>query len=86
MSKQTLEWIVGKIALDDSFRECLLAAPDPTLADYDLLESEKTWLKAIDLETMEAIANILALRLGKHNPIYRGSNPNLNPNGGKNVA
>lgn len=86
MSKQTLEWIVGKIALDDSFREDLLAAPDPTLAEYDLLESEMIWLKAIDLETMEAIANILALRLGKHNPNYWGSNSNKNPNGGKNVA
>jgi hypothetical protein len=60
MSKQALEWIVGKIVLDASFREALLAAPDPALAGFDLFESEKAWIKAIDLETMEALAHTLA--------------------------
>jgi len=84
MSKQTLEWIVGKIALDASFREALLAAPDSTLAGYDLLESEKTWLKHIDLETMEAMAHTLSLCPGKLCPQTRGSFSKSIPNGGKN--
>lgn len=83
MSTQTLEWIVGKIALDASFREDLLAAPDPTLAGYDLLESEKAWLKRIDLETMEALAHTLAFCLGKLCPTSRGSYSKPGPNGGK---
>lgn len=84
MSKQTLERIVGKIVLDASFREALLAAPDPTLAGYDLLKSEKTWLKAIDLETMEALAHTLVLRSGKLCPALRGSFSKPVLNGGKN--
>ncbi len=83
MSKQTVEWIVGKIALDASFREGLLATPDPTLAGYDLLESEKTWLKHIDLETMEALAHTLSLCPGKLSPASRGSFSKPVRNGGE---
>ncbi len=82
MSKQALESIVGKIALDASFREALLAAPDPTLAAFELLESEKNWLKHIDLETMEALTHSLALCMGNLCPQSRGSISNSILNGG----
>jgi len=84
MSKQTLECVIGKIVLDASFREALLAAPDPILAGYDLLESEKTWLKTIDLETMEALSLTLAHCLGKFCSQSQGSKSRSISNGGKN--
>ncbi len=83
MSKQTVERLVGKIVLDASFREALLAAPDPTLAGFELLESEKTWLKHIDHETMEALAYTLSLCPGKLSPASRVSYSKPVPNGGK---
>ena len=82
MSTQALEWVVGKIALDASFREALLAVPESTLAGYELLESEKTWLKTIDLETMEALAHTLALCLSKLCTQSRRSISKSGSNGG----
>jgi len=71
VSQQAQEWITGKIVLDAGFREALIADPDQTLSGFDLLESEKAWLKRIDLETMEALAQILALRMGQIRPANR---------------
>jgi hypothetical protein len=68
MSKQAVEWVIGKIVLDASFRETLIADPDQTLSCFDLNEIEKTYLKRIDLETMDSLAQTLALRVGKFNP------------------
>ena len=68
MSKQTVEWVTGKIGLDAGFRDALIADPDQALSGLDLNESEKAWLKHIDFETMEALAQILASRVGKINP------------------
>ena len=65
MSKPAVEWITGKIVLDASFREALIADPDQTLAYFDLSESEKAWLKRVDFETMEALAQALLPCMGK---------------------
>ena len=73
MSKQAVEWIIGKIVLDASFRDALIAAPEQTTSCFDLLESEAAWLKHIDLETMDTLAQTLALRLGKIYPESPGS-------------
>lgn len=63
MSQESFEAIIGKLLLDASFREALLAAPEQTLASFDLTEEEKTNLKRLDSETLEILAHTLAARL-----------------------
>lgn len=65
MSKQAVEAVIGKIALDAAFREALLANPDQALAGFDLTETDKANLKAIDAETMDALANTLSRRVNR---------------------
>jgi hypothetical protein len=65
MSKQAVESVIGKIALDAEFRKVLLANPDQALAGFDLSGTEKAHLKAIDAETMDALANTLCQRVNK---------------------
>ena len=74
MSQQAIDYITGKIVLDASFREALMADPDQTLSGFDLSESEKAWLKRIDYETMETLAQTLALCEAKINPTNRSRN------------
>ena len=71
MSKQIFECIIGKIVLDASFGEALISDPDLVLSNFDLSESEKAWLKRIDYETMETLAQTLALCISKINPVNR---------------
>lgn len=59
LSEQAVEWVTGKIVLDANFREALIADPDQALSGFDLNESEKAWLKRVDFETMEALAQAL---------------------------
>lgn len=63
MSIQAVEWVTGKIVLDATFRDALLADPDRTLAEFELTESEIAWIKYIDFETMDSMAKMISLRL-----------------------
>ncbi|HOZ37850.1 MAG TPA: Os1348 family NHLP clan protein [Anaerolineaceae bacterium] len=63
MSIRAVEWVTGKIVLDSSFRDELIAYPDQALSGFELSESEIAWLKHIDFETMESLANIMALSI-----------------------
>ena len=63
MSIQAVEWVTGKIVLDASFRDLLMADPDQALAGFELSEKEIARLKHIDFETMESLANIMTLCL-----------------------
>jgi hypothetical protein len=65
MSREAVEWIIGKIVLDASFRDALIADPDQTVSGYDLSENEKAYLKHVDIETMEALAHTLSLCTGR---------------------
>jgi len=71
VSQRAIDYITGKIVLDASFREALMADPDRVLSGFDLSESEKAWLKRIDYETMETLAQTLALCISKINPVNR---------------
>ena len=71
LSQESVEWITGKIVLDARFREALLAAPDQTLSGFELTEREKAGLRCLDSETMEALAQTLAIRLSKIRPASR---------------
>lgn len=63
MSRAAVEQITGKIVLDAGFRASLLATPEQTLSAFELSEREKAGLKCLDSETMEALAQTLAVRL-----------------------
>lgn len=77
MSQESFEAIIGKFMLEASFREALLAAPDQTLAAFDLTEGEKGSLKRLDCETLEAQAHTLAVRLGQIRRTARGASFDL---------
>lgn len=72
LSRESVEWVMGKIVLDARFRERLLAEPEQALAAFDLTRREKAGLGSLDSETMEAVAKTLAVRLSKTNPATRG--------------
>lgn len=74
MSKQAVDYITGMIVLDVSFREALMADPDQALSGFDLSEREKAWLKRIDYETMETLAQTLALCRSMNSPANRSNN------------
>ena len=59
MSKVMMESVIGKAILETDFREALLANPDQALAGFDLTLAEKTRLKRMDSETLEALARAL---------------------------
>lgn len=73
MSQESVELITGKIVLSAGFRASLLAAPDQTLSAFDLTEREKAGLKCLDSETMEALAQTLAVRLSQIRFASRGT-------------
>jgi hypothetical protein len=73
LSQGSVEAVIGKLMLDDGFRESLLAAPDQALAGFELTEIEKTTLKCLDSETLEALAHTLAVRLEQIRRAFRGS-------------
>jgi hypothetical protein len=66
--EHALDTIAGRILLDARFREALIADPDRALSGLGLSECEKAWLKRIDYETVEALAQMLALHLGQIGP------------------
>ena len=72
MLQASFEAIIGKLMLEANFREALLAAPDQTLAGFDLTEEEKTSLKGLDSETLEVLAHTLAARLEQVRRASRG--------------
>jgi hypothetical protein len=65
MSREAVEAIIGKAVLDSEFRKALFTSPDEALAGYDLTEQEMAGLKAIDAESIEALAGSLDERISK---------------------
>ena len=61
MSKEIMECVIGKAVLEAEFRDALLANPDQALAAFDLSEAEKSSLKRMDSETLEALARALSV-------------------------
>ena len=65
MSKEAVQAIIGKAVSDSKFREDLFANPDRALSGHDLTDAEKSALKSIDSESMEALAGGLDERISK---------------------
>ena len=64
MSKETVETVISKAILDAEFRLLLFEHPDQALDVFGLTPTEKTKLKSVDSETLDALANTLNQRLG----------------------
>ncbi|MBN2148291.1 MAG: Franean1_4349 family RiPP [Anaerolineales bacterium] len=56
MSKEAVEFAIGKALLDAAFRAALLADPEKALAGMDLTQAEKAALKRLDGETLDSLA------------------------------
>lgn len=65
MSKEAFEAVIGKVLLDAEFCSTLLADPDRALAGFELTEEEKSVLKSIDYESIDAMSHILRPRIRK---------------------
>ncbi len=62
MSQKTIEQVVGKIILNTEFRDALLSNPEQALAGFNLTEQEKNYLKRMDAETLDQLADMLVKR------------------------
>ncbi|MCB0231105.1 MAG: Franean1_4349 family RiPP, partial [Anaerolineae bacterium] len=56
MTRRAVENIIGRAALDETFRYALFADPDATLAGFALTRAEIHAVKAIDAESLEYFA------------------------------
>lgn len=73
MSQQALEAILGRCMLDVDYRALLFADPDQALAGYELSREERAALRAVDAETLDALAS----HVGGH--LARGERMALDP-------
>jgi len=59
MSKESVELVIGKVLLEEGFRNLLFAKPDEALSGFNLTSAEKSRLLRVDCETLEYLAQIL---------------------------
>ena len=62
MTQDTVEHIIGKAILDADFRDTLLADPEQALSSFALNDKEKNYLKQMDSETLDQLADLYAAR------------------------
>jgi hypothetical protein len=62
MSQDTIEHILGKAILDTDFRDTLLADPEQALSSFALTDQEKNYLRHMDAETLDQLADLYAVR------------------------
>lgn len=62
MSQRELEAVIGRAVMDEEFRLLLFADPNAALAGYELTEEEVVALKRLDVESLDACADIVAQR------------------------
>jgi Ribosomally synthesized peptide prototyped by Frankia Franean1_4349. len=65
MSKEAVEQIIGKAAMDPNFRNDLFMRTKETLAGFDLTDEEMAGLMNIDNEMLESFAGSLDERMSK---------------------
>jgi hypothetical protein len=65
MSKEAVETIIGKAALDSGFRNLLFANPSEALAGYQLTGEEIAALTSMDAEGLDALSGTLDERISK---------------------
>jgi hypothetical protein len=62
MTQRELEAVIGRAVIDEEFRLLLFADPNAALAGYELTEKEVVALKKLDVESVDACADIVAQR------------------------
>lgn len=65
MSKEAVEKIVGKLAVDPKFRNDLFSGANKVLEGYDLTDEERAGLMSIDYEMLDSFAGSLDERMSK---------------------
>jgi hypothetical protein len=63
MSKEESRKVVNRAVMDEEFRLTLYSDPEKALAGYDLSDEEKSVLRSIPAETIDAFANELEERI-----------------------
>ena len=59
MSQESVELVIGKVLLEEEFRNLLFAKPDEALFGFNLTSAEKSRLLRVDCETLEFLAQTL---------------------------
>ena len=65
MSREMLEKIIGRAAMDAQFRQRMVKDPENALEEYRLTEEQLLAIKAIPADALEKFANQLVKSLGK---------------------
>ena len=65
MSREILEKIIGRAAMDSQFRRRMIKDPERTLKEYDLTEEQISAIKAIPTDALERFAHQLMKSIGK---------------------
>ena len=63
MSKEESRKVVNRAVIEEEFRLALYNEPEKALAGYDLTDEEKSVLRSIPAETIDAFANELEERI-----------------------
>lgn len=58
MTIEVVELVIGKTIFDAEFRASLFANPEEALSCFKLTAAEKNYLKKVDRESLEFMANI----------------------------
>lgn len=62
MSQDAIEHILGKTILNAPFRNLFFSDPDRALSDFTLTDKEESYLKRMDAESLELLADIIEER------------------------
>jgi Ribosomally synthesized peptide prototyped by Frankia Franean1_4349. len=65
VSRRQIEAVLGRALVDQEFRLALFADPDAALAGYDLTAAERTALKSVDAENLDACAHSIGRRVAR---------------------
>lgn len=73
MTKESVEFALGKALLEEEFRNLLFANPEEALSGFNLTATEKHTLLHLDSETLEWLARTLSRHLPQSPaPLERG--------------
>jgi hypothetical protein len=65
VSREILEKIIGRAAMDSKFRRRMIKDPERALREYDLTEEQILAIKAIPTDALEKFAHRLMRSIGK---------------------
>jgi hypothetical protein len=66
MSRVTVEQLIGRLVIDETFRDALTANPQAALGGYDLSDAERAALVGMDWSDIGLAARELDVRISKN--------------------